>query len=100
MPAVTRLGDTCTGHDCFPPRNSTGGSGNVFVNGMSAHRQGDSWDTHCCTHPKMPHGCHSSNLAAGSSSVYVNGKQLGRVGDPVACGSSVATGSGNVFAGG
>ena len=32
--------------------------------------------------------------------VYVNGKQLGRVGDPVACGSSVASGSSNVFAGG
>jgi uncharacterized Zn-binding protein involved in type VI secretion len=39
-------------------------------------------------------------LASGSSTVYVNGKQIGRVGDPVACGSSVATGSSNVFAGG
>jgi uncharacterized Zn-binding protein involved in type VI secretion len=39
-------------------------------------------------------------LASGSSSVFINGKEAGRVGDPVACGSSVATGSNNVFAGG
>jgi uncharacterized Zn-binding protein involved in type VI secretion len=32
--------------------------------------------------------------------VFVNGKQLGRIGDPVACGSAIASGSGNVFAGG
>ena len=32
--------------------------------------------------------------------VRVNGKQLARIGDPVACGSTVAQGSANVFAGG
>ena len=100
MPAVTRKGDICTGHECFPPRNSTSGSPNVFVNGIPAHREGDSWATHTCTHPKVPHGSHESTLASGSSTVYVNGRQLGRNGDPVACGSSVASGSGNVFAGG
>jgi len=100
MPGVARLGDKCTGHSCFPPRNSNQGSPNVYVNGRPAHRQGDSWEVHCCTHPEVPHGCHSSNLAAGSSTVYVNGRQLGRIGDPVSCGSTVATGSGNVFAGG
>lgn len=100
MPAVTRKGDTCTGHDCFPSRASTSGSDNVFVNGISAHREGDGWEVHTCTHPKIPHGSHGSVLASGSSSVYVNGKQLGRIGDPVACGSSVASGSSNVFAGG
>lgn len=93
MPAVTRLGDNCTGHGCFPPRPSTSASSNVFVNNIKVHRQGDSWDTHCCGS-----SCHPSNLAAGSSTVYVNGKQIGRIGDPVACGSAVAVGSGNVFA--
>lgn len=96
MPAVTRLGDSCTGHADFPPRASTGGSSNVFVNGIAVHRQGDTWATHCNPVPV----CHGSVLAAGSSSVYVNGKQIGRIGDPVACGSSVASGSNNVFAGG
>jgi len=32
--------------------------------------------------------------------VYVNGLQMGRIGDPVACGSTVAEGSSNVFCGG
>ena len=100
MPSATRLGDICTGHECWPPRQNVEGSPNVYVNGRAWHRQGDGWDVHCCTHPDCPHGCHSSVLASGSSSVYINGKQAGRIGDPVACGSSVATGSGNVFAGG
>ncbi|MBR1658162.1 MAG: PAAR domain-containing protein [Synergistaceae bacterium] len=100
MPSAARLGDLCTGHECFPPRNSTEGSSDVFINGRPAHRQGDSWETHCCTHPEVPHGCHAGSLSSGSSTVYVNGKQLGRIGDPVSCGSTVATGSGNVFAGG
>ena len=100
MPAVTRKGDSCTGHSCFPPRNSTSGSPNVFVNGKPAHRQGDSWETHCCTHTDCPHGCHSGSLASGSASVYVNGKKLGRIVDSVDCGSAVASGSSNVFAGG
>lgn len=95
MPAVTRLGDGCTGHGCFPGRANTAASGNVFINSIGAHRQGDSWATHCCGS-----SCHGSSLASGSSSVYVNGKQLARIGDPVACGSAAAAGSGNVFAGG
>jgi uncharacterized Zn-binding protein involved in type VI secretion len=97
MPSVTRLGDACTGHGCWPPRPSTGASPDVFVNGLAAHRQGDTWAAHTC--PAIPE-THASVLAGGSSTVYVNGKQIGRIGDPVACGSSVAAGSGNVFAGG
>ncbi|WP_213692145.1 PAAR domain-containing protein [Aminobacterium sp. EBM-42] len=69
----------------------------MFVNGKAWHRQGDAWAEHCC--PDIPE-CHASVLASGSSSVFINGKEAGRVGDPVACGSSVATGSNNVFAGG
>jgi len=95
MPAVSRLGDTCTGHGCFPPRASTAGSGNVFVNGIAAHRQGDGWAVHACGSSS-----HGSALSAGSSSVFVNGLALARIADPVACGSAVGQGSGNVFAGG
>lgn len=100
MPPASRLDDICTGHECFPPRNATSGSPNVFINSRAAHRQGDSWAVHACTHPDMPHGSHAGSLGAGSSTVFVNGKQLARVGDPVSCGSSVASGSSNVFAGG
>ncbi|WP_175253460.1 PAAR domain-containing protein [Pseudomonas sp. BMW13] len=97
MPAVSRLGDNCTGHGCWPPRPCTEASPNVRVNGIAAHRQGDAWAAHTC--PTIPE-THASVLAAGSTTVRVNGKQLARIGDPVACGSAVAQGSANVFAGG
>lgn len=97
MAAVTRLGDACTGHGCWPPRASTGASPNVYVNGIAVHRQGDAWAAHTCS--SLPE-THASVLAGGSATVFANGKPLGRIGDPVACGSSVAAGSANVFAGG
>ena len=97
MPALTRLGDQCTGHGCWPSRPNNGASVNVFADTIPVHRQSDSWSVHCC--PPIPL-CHSSTLAAGSRTVFANFLQLGRIGDPVACGSSVATGSGTVFAGG
>jgi len=96
MPSVTRLGDSCTGHGWWPPRANAQGSPNVYVNGAAAHRQGDAWASHCC--PAIPE-CHGGSTAAGSGSVYCNGAQLCRIGDPVSCGSSVAQGSSNVFAG-
>jgi len=95
MPAVCRLGDGCTGHGGFPPRVNDVGSGNVNANGIPVHRSGDHWVTHCSGIP-----CHDSSLAAGSGTVKVNGMDCGRVGDPIGCGSTVAAGSGNVFAGG
>lgn len=95
MAAVTRLGDSCTGHGAFPPRSSTSGSGTVFVNGKPVHRQGDAWAVHCDPNPS----CHGGSLAAGSGSVFADGKPIGRVGDPVDCGSSVSSGSGDVFSG-
>ncbi|ASL27353.1 PAAR domain-containing protein [Azotobacter chroococcum] len=94
MPAVTRLGDQCTGHGAFPPRPSVSASPNVFVNGIAAHRQGDAWDIHC-----DPSSCHAGVLAQGSATVFANGLPLGRIGDPVDCGSSVAEGSPDVFTG-
>ena len=100
MPPAARLADICTGHACWPPRANIEGSPNVFVNSRNWHRQGDGWAVHCCTHPDCPHGCHGSVLASGSSTVFVNGKEAGRIGDSVACGGTVATGSENVFAGG
>lgn len=96
MPAVARMGDMCTGHGCWNPRPNDEGSPDVFINGVPAHRLGDHWTTHCC----FGSMCHASALASGSGSVFVNGRPLGRIGDSVACGSAVAEGSPNVFAGG
>lgn len=95
MPAATRKGDNCSGHKCFPPRPSSEGSPDVFINGRASVRQGDGYDRHCCGG-----NCHRSQLAVGSSTVFVNGKPVGRIGDDVACGSVAAVGSSNVFIGG
>ena len=94
MPAVVRLGDSCSGHGCYPSRVNDEGSPNVFVNGKPAHRVGDHWTTHCCGIP-----CHDGVASSGSSTVFVNGKAICRVGDSVSCGSTMAEGSPNVFAG-
>jgi uncharacterized Zn-binding protein involved in type VI secretion len=36
-------------------------------------------------------------LASGSQQVFANGKQVGRMNDPITCGSRVASGSQDVF---
>lgn len=92
MPAVTRLGDNCTGHGCWSPRPNIEASPNVFANFLPVHRQSDGWSVHCCF------TCHAGVLASGSPNVWANGLQVGRIGDPVSCGSFVAEGSPNVFA--
>ncbi len=96
MSAVARLGDGGTGHGAFVPRACIQGSANVFCNGLAVHRQGDAWAVHC--DPSL--SCHSGVLAKGSMTVFVNGVAIGRVGDSVDCGSLIAAGSPNVFAGG
>lgn len=94
MPAGTRIGDVCSGHDGFPPRTCDQGSTDVFINGLGVNRVGDRWIEHCDSN-----SCHESVLATGSSTVFVNGIAVGRVGDSIACGSVVAQGSSNTFFG-
>lgn len=91
---VTRLGDHCTGHACFPPRPTAAASPNVYANFIAVHRRTDAWSVHCCGS-----SCHSSVLASGSSTVFANFLDVCRIGDPVACGSASAQGSPNVYAG-
>jgi len=95
MPAVSRQGDRCSGEGCFPPRPSIEGSPDVGINGLPALRAGDGFAVHACGN-----SAHASSAAAGSGTVFVNDRPLVRVGDPVACGSAVAAGSADVFAGG
>ena len=96
MPAVHRLGDSCSGHPPPGPgpRPTISASGNVNANGKGIVRAGvDSYDLH-------GDPLHSGKLSSGSSTVFVNGSPCGRVGDPVDCGSTEAAGgSGNVNAG-
>ena len=94
MPAVTRVGDTNTGHDLCPPVSLASGSSNVFVDKIAVGRVGDSYSAHGC----IIHIPHSGAIASGSSTVFVNGIPVGRIGDSVSCGGSVAQGSSTTFA--
>ena len=94
MPAVVRLGDEGTGHDCYPPRVNDDASTNVFVNGRGVHREQDHWVEHTCGD-----NTHDGVLQTGSSTVFVNGRPAARIGDPISCGSVAAQGSSNVFFG-
>lgn len=63
---VARLGDSTTGHGCFPPVPVVAGSGSVFVNGIPVARLGDAHDVHCCPNQ----GCHNGVFAEGSGNVF------------------------------
>ena len=94
MPAITRVGDADIPHCSGMVRAE--GSPDVFCNGISISRQGDSNTGHLL--PGSPCPVHAAPISSGSSTVYINGRQCGRVGDPTC--TAVAEGSPNVFAGG
>lgn len=96
MPAATRKGDNCTGHDACPPVPLVGCSPDVFINGKGAGRVGDNYSPHGC----VVHSSHADSINAGSSTVFINGIPAGRVGDAVVLAGSVQDGSGDVFIGG
>ena len=101
MPAVARgntVDEVLTNHDCTPDAFTQELSGNVFINGVGVHRQGDLNTPHGVNSP----GCslHQTIIDVGSTTVFSNGKGVARVGDFYDGGEEVSTGSGNVFAGG
>jgi uncharacterized Zn-binding protein involved in type VI secretion len=89
MPLITLKGMLCTGHGCWPPRPSAEGSDLFDVEGIPVHLQTHAWEPHTC--PPIPE-THASILAFGSSLFDVENLEVGRIGDPVACGSVVAEG--------
>lgn len=101
MPAVIRLGDSSTGHGCFPSTNLVATPViKTFFNGILAGVVNSEcqYATHCCLPLGVP--CHSGSersLASGASKTFIEGSPAGRVGDPHNCGDSCATGSPNSF---
>lgn len=87
MPVIAVKGGKDTGHGCYPPRASTEGDGTFRVNGVGVHCAGDAWGAHTCGD-----STHAGTLQAGSPSFRVNGAAVGRISDPVSCGSVVAEG--------
>lgn len=95
MPPVVRLGDICTGHGCWPSRPNVQGCGSVFANGIPVHCVGHGWALHCFMCGARE--CHAAVLGGGSPNVFAEGRAVGRIGDPVSCGSACASGSPNVI---
>jgi uncharacterized Zn-binding protein involved in type VI secretion len=95
MPAAARKGDSnvvhCSGH------NIASASGDVFVNGRGAARQGDKSTVHKRPGKKCP--SHSASISNGSGTVFVNGRPFARVGDSYGGCTRIASGSGDVFVG-
>lgn len=98
MPPVVRVNnDISTGHSSFPPNMVSSGSTNVITNNCSTAREGDPMIPHGSPSPSPPHG---GSISKGSSKVFVNSVGIARITDPISCGQALATGSGNVIAGG
>lgn len=98
MPAVSRLGDMSTGHDCFPPTEliQTPVS-KTFFNGIKASVVDET-----CQH--APHSCGitthegvTRSPSSGSSKTFIEGRPAVRIGDNIACGDAIAEGSTNSF---
>ncbi len=87
MPGIVRKTDDSAGGPLL------GGSPNVFVNGKSAVRVGDS----VADHGLSPHT--TATMAGSSPNVFVNNIKVSREADAASC-TCTATGSPNVFANG
>lgn len=95
MPQAARRGDNAGGPIAGPC------SPNVFINGRNASILGDNVTPHG-PYPKPDSNIvHQTALTivSGSGSVFINGKPVVRIGDSVACGHSVSSGSSDVIVG-
>jgi uncharacterized Zn-binding protein involved in type VI secretion len=83
---IARLGDTGTHGGAIIT-----GSMDVFVNGIPVARVTDTYL--CPFHGPNP-------IIMGSALLTANNLQVARIGDPTACGATIATGSFNTWDGG
>jgi len=90
---MSRQPDITTGHGCWAPSKGITASPNVFINGLPAHRVGDTFTPHTCGKD-----VHSDVAAVGSTKVLVNGSPSMRLGDKLAPPALMAQASWSVFA--
>lgn len=96
--ADTVFSFTGTGVDCLSPITTATDvcSGDVFINGEGAVREGDQ----VAPHPAAGCGNDSSVVTSFSSTVKVNGRGVARIGDEYTSDNIITSGSGTVSAGG
>ena len=102
LKGMSRIGDITTGDGCYPPTIGSSSPSsctpavlpNVYVNGLPAHKQGDTMLPQVCG------GVPRTDVAGiGSLTVRINGVSAMRIGDPLVPGGKFAEGSHNVFIG-
>jgi len=91
---MSRLSDITTGHGCYAPTVGVTASPNVMINGLPAHKVGDTFTPHSCgtdVHPDV--------ATVGSTKVIINGTAAMRLGDVLSPGAALmAEASWDVFA--
>ena len=90
---MSRIGDITTGHGCHAPSIGITASPNVLINGLPAHKVGDTFSPHTCGTD-----VHSDVAVVGSVKVIINGTGAMRLGDTLAPGGAMAEASWTVFA--
>ncbi|WP_370554244.1 PAAR domain-containing protein [Edwardsiella tarda] len=90
MAAIATENSVCSGHDGFSPRPAVSGVSQFKVAGVPVLVDGSPFAMHDKPN-NPPHG----GVAIGSRTQFkVAGKSIALVGDPVSCGSVIATGDG------
>lgn len=95
---VSGIGDSTTGHGCWPPTNICEGASTIIVEGIPPARIGDAAIPHRCT--KDPHPTHGLSVASGSSTTIYQGMPVARIGDSMTCGDAIAQGRPSIIIGG
>jgi uncharacterized Zn-binding protein involved in type VI secretion len=99
MAAIAVVGVPCSGHDCFPPRNSVASNNaTVFIGGVPVHIAGDPWPIHSCEDE-----FHAGVIISGSSRTFINGRPVARIGDGIGgvdCVSIISGANPTVYTGG
>lgn len=109
-PAIGKVPDASDIIQHLPiPFNPFCCSGNVMAGTKGVHRQGDVRFSHIklvapytpeiVDNPLAYGGGKLPWLKSGSLTVFANNKQVGRIGDPVICGSTIATGDPTILVG-
>lgn len=91
MPLAAKVSDKGTQHDGYCETVIIAGSSTVFMDGLSAARQGDPLTPHA----RPDHPPHPRKIAEGSQTVFIDGLPAARTGDSVDCGG-VVIGSGTI----
>lgn len=90
---MSRKPDITTGHGCWAPSKGITASTNVFINGLPAHKVGDTFTPHTCGKD-----VHSDVASVGATKVFVNGSPAMRLGDQLSPPALMAQASWSVFA--